>query len=137
MIETTVGTSFIDRDLTGADQNLFYKVVAFDFNGNQGVFSSEAGIEIITGVADQSNLPEEFALAQNYPNPFNPTTTISFDVAEQSQVSIAIFNIMGQKVRTLLNTEKAPGTYQIQWNGQNDYGVRVASGMYVYVLKAY
>ena len=80
--------------------------------------------------------PAKFELFQNYPNPFNPTTTISFEVGERTRVVITIYDILGQRVRTLLDEEKPTGTYAAQWNGKNDFGTDTASGLYIVRMKA-
>lgn len=78
-----------------------------------------------------NDIPADFMLQQNYPNPFNPTTNIKFEIAETSEVSLSIFNVMGQRVATLVNEVKAPGSYEIAWNAQE-----MASGIYYYRLRA-
>ncbi|MDZ7719033.1 MAG: lamin tail domain-containing protein [Balneolaceae bacterium] len=77
------------------------------------------------------NIPDQFTLEQNYPNPFNPTTNIKFEIAETSDVTLNIYNVMGQRVATLVNEVKAPGTYEIAWDAQE-----MASGIYYYRLRA-
>ena len=77
------------------------------------------------------NLPETFHLKQNYPNPFNPTTTIEFHVPSSQNVSLKIFNILGQEVATLVQDYKKAGVHKTNFNGQN-----FASGVYFYQLKA-
>jgi hypothetical protein len=75
------------------------------------------------------------ALAQNVPNPFNPTTAIEFSVKERAPVTLTIYNVRGQRVKTLVNDTRAPGvTHRIQWDGRNDAGQQVASGVYFYRL---
>ena len=86
--------------------------------------------------AEEELLPEAFALHNNYPNPFNPITNIRYDVPEVSDVRIDIYNINGQKVRTLVSREHQPGRYKIQWNATNEFGSPVASGMYIYKIHA-
>lgn len=77
--------------------------------------------------------PTKFALEQNYPNPFNPTTTISYQVPENGQqVKIHIYNLLGQQVRELVNTTQDAGEYSVTWNGLDDHGTKVASGVYIY-----
>jgi hypothetical protein len=73
---------------------------------------------------------------QNYPNPFNPATIIEYSIASAGLVEIAIFNVDGQKIRTLVGEVEMPGTYRARWDGKNDRGVPVASGIYFYRLKA-
>ena len=90
------------------------------------------------GVEGKNNeqLPLTFDFKQNYPNPFNPTTTISYQVPHQSDVRIDIYNTLGQKVRTLMNDRKQPGVYEAAWDGKNDSGARVGSGVYLYRMVA-
>jgi len=88
------------------------------------------------GIIGGPAVPDVFALHQNYPNPFNPITTIRYDVPEESMVRLDIYNILGQKVRTLVNSVHQPGYHAVQWNGTNDFGVPVASGMYIYRIQA-
>lgn len=76
------------------------------------------------------------ALRANYPNPFNPTTTIAFDMVKDGHVAIDIFNIRGQKVKTLLNDVKAAGPHTVTWNGTDDSGRSVSSGIYFYRMSA-
>jgi uncharacterized protein (TIGR02145 family) len=83
-----------------------------------------------------SELPNGFQLTQNYPNPFNPTTLIQFDLPKQSRVVLEIFNILGQKIRTLVDDQKAAGLYRVEWNGNDDSGNAVPSGIYTYRIKA-
>jgi hypothetical protein len=84
------------------------------------------------------NVPQvtKVILNQNYPNPFNPSTTISFSLPENSSVELDIYNIKGQKVRSLLDDQRDKGSYSIVWNGKNDNGNSVSSGIYFYKLEA-
>ena len=84
--------------------------------------------------ADVKLIPGVFALHQNYPNPFNPTTEIQFDIPSATQINVSIFNLMGQKVKTLANKQAAPGYHVVQWDGTNEKGVSVSTGMYFYTL---
>ena len=82
-------------------------------------------------------IPTQFALHQNYPNPFNPSTQISFDIPEGSElVSLNIYNILGKKVSTLLNNVVNPGKHKIEWNAKDNEGNPVASGIYFYELSS-
>ena len=80
-------------------------------------------------------LPKEFALHDNYPNPFNPTTTIRFDLPKATDVSILIFNVLGQKIKTIDMSQINPGYHSVVWNATNDYGSQVSAGMYFYQLR--
>ena len=81
-------------------------------------------------------LPDGYKLAQNYPNPFNPTTVIEFDLPRRSNVSITIFNLLGQQVAVLVNKEISAGSYRVSWDGILSSGQRASSGIYFYRLVA-
>jgi len=81
-----------------------------------------------------SFVPQSFKLLQNYPNPFNSGTTLTFKVARESNVRLEIVSILGQTVRTLVDTWLTPGTYSAWWDGTDHVGSTVASGVYVYRL---
>jgi methionine-rich copper-binding protein CopC len=83
-----------------------------------------------------SSLPIEFALAQNYPNPFNPSTEIAFSLPSASQVELSVFNVLGQKVVTLLDEQMAAGEHTVTWDGRNSDGSSVSSGVYFYRIAA-
>ena len=89
------------------------------------------------GVLDIQTTPTEFALLQNFPNPFNPDTTIGYELAESADVTLQIYNVVGQVVRTLIAAEpQSVGRYQVRWNGMDDRGTPVSSGIYFYQLSA-
>lgn len=81
-------------------------------------------------------IPDAYDLGQNYPNPFNPTTQIRYALPEQSDVSIKIYDISGRLVKTLVNTNQAAGNYTRVWNGRNENGLKVSSGIYIYHMVA-
>jgi len=85
---------------------------------------------------DISVVPTVFALHQNYPNPFNPVTEIQFDVPQESQVQLTIYNIMGQEVTTLNNSTLQAGFHSIRWDGTNGLGEQVSTGVYFYRLSS-
>jgi hypothetical protein len=88
---------------------------------------------------EERDLPQKFTLYQNHPNPFNPNTRIRFVVCSGQSplhVCLKIYNIRGQLVRILIEEEKPPGDYQAIWDGRNDEGQQVASGIYFYQLRA-
>jgi len=82
------------------------------------------------------NLPKAFTLSQNYPNPFNPTTTISFDIPEENKnVKLSVYDLRGRHVATLIDSDLEPGNHKIIWDGRNDRGEVVSSGVYFYTIK--
>lgn len=81
---------------------------------------------------DHQFLPDRITLLQNYPNPFNPSTTIQYGIPEESRVNLTVYNILGQKVRTLVNSINRPGFHSVVWDGRNDLGLQVGSGVYIY-----
>lgn len=83
-----------------------------------------------------SGLPTEYALAQNYPNPFNPSTEISFSLPAASQVELSVYNVLGQKVVTLIDQQMAAGEHTVTWDGRNSDGGSVSSGVYFYRMAA-
>ena len=85
---------------------------------------------------DLGQLPTYFSLKQNYPNPFNPGTIISFTIPHTSLVTLAIYNLRGQLIRTLHSGLITAGSHQATWDGTDVSGVRIASGVYVYRLEA-
>ena len=85
---------------------------------------------------DISVIPSVFALHQNYPNPFNPVTEIQFDVPVESQVTLTIYNIMGQEVTTLSNSMLQAGFHSVRWDGTNGLGEQVSTGLYFYRLSS-
>lgn len=106
---------------------------------NQSVNQFITVIESATAIdIPQGAIPPRFELAQNYPNPFNPATQIHYQLPKTAKARLAIFNSLGQKVRTLVNGDKpqAAGFYTVEWDGRNDTGERVSSGIYFYRLEA-
>ncbi len=82
------------------------------------------------------NLPATITLHQNYPNPFNPETTIEFEFSETSDVRLTVYNLLGQQVRVLVDQRQAPGFHRVQWDGRDNAGETVSSGIYFYRLEA-
>jgi hypothetical protein len=81
-------------------------------------------------------IPTEFALHENYPNPFNPSTTLRFDLPEVNDITLTIYNMLGQKVRTFNMQSTPAGYHSVKWNATNDYGDPVGAGVYLYQLRA-
>ncbi len=90
-------------------------------------------IDVINGVARMSeNIPTEFSLQQNYPNPFNPVTRIQYNLPVRSEVRFEIYNTLGTKIATLVNDTQSAGAYMLTWNGKDDLGKQMPSGLYFY-----
>jgi len=104
----------------------FYKLIGNDFRGNR----HEYGPVSVTITA-----PDKLVLDQNYPNPFNPITVIRYQLAKREQVMLSVYNIMGQRVATLVDEVKEPGFYTAEWNGYDDTGRDVSTGIYIYQLR--
>jgi hypothetical protein len=83
-----------------------------------------------------SLVPLEYALLDNYPNPFNPTTRIEYHLPERSEVKLEIYNVLGQKLRTLINIAQEAGIHIAVWDGRDDFHQLAASGVYLYRLHA-
>jgi hypothetical protein len=81
-------------------------------------------------------VPVDYALEQNYPNPFNPTTTIRYQLSKKSEVRLEVFNLLGQRVKTLFEGEQVTGAYSVTWRGDSNVGTAVASGVYIYRIRA-
>ena len=85
---------------------------------------------------ESEGIPTEFALHENYPNPFNPSTTLRFDLPEVNDITLTIYNMLGQKVK-VFNMQSAPSGYHaLKWNATNDLGDPVSAGVYLYQLQA-
>ncbi|MBT3839980.1 MAG: T9SS type A sorting domain-containing protein, partial [Candidatus Marinimicrobia bacterium] len=82
-----------------------------------------------------SQYPQSFNLSQNYPNPFNPSTSIDYDVENGGQVELAIYDLTGKQIRTLVSDFQSVGRKVVQWNGTNDVGIEVSSGIYFYQIQ--
>ena len=121
-----------------AGATYYWRVVSKDGKGGTSLFSDKGMFEVastVTGVEDEI-LPTEFEVYQNYPNPFNPSTSISFSLNKAEYVSIKIFNMLGQEIRTLLAEEMTSGMHSVVWNGKDKSGGNVTTGAYFYRAQA-
>jgi len=152
---TTVNAQLISHNLPPDVRK--FKNISFRVNGTRDIFL-RSGITLPRGVgieqsmvevyyensdsslskpvasAKTADLPQFFALLPNYPNPFNPETSIDYELPTVSNVKLSIYNLQGQRVRTLVNRAQPAGRYQVTWDGTDDNGVQVASGVYFYRL---
>ena len=83
-----------------------------------------------------ARVPAQFSLLQNYPNPFNPETTILYQLNKGTMVTLKIYNTVGQLIKTLVEKTQAGGIHSINWDGRDEFGMDVASGVYLYQLKS-
>ncbi len=119
------------------EQGTYYGTIHIETDDpNHPTFEIPVTLSVIVGVDENplTNVPQEFALFQNYPNPFNPTTSIKYNLKEDGKVVLKVFNVLGQEVRTLVNTREKAGFRQVQWDGRSNTGKQVSSGVYVYRL---
>ena len=96
---------------------------------------------VVTSVAERPTegiaiRPENYALSQNYPNPFNPETLFEYKVGQAGNIRIEIYNAIGQKIKTVVDALHPEGTYVARWDGTNDAGAKVTTGVYFYRLRA-
>jgi hypothetical protein len=94
---------------------------------------------VVTSIDDglqNAVVAKEFTLANNYPNPFNPSTTINFTVPKASDVTLTIYNTLGQRIATLVDENMAQGSHSVVWNGRNDAGQTAPTGLYFYTLRS-
>jgi hypothetical protein len=129
-MEDSVNTMMIEWDVWSFDG-----FEATPSSGGSRMMTLNISEELV-GVDGGIALPTEFALHNNYPNPFNPVTNITYDIAQNSEVTLEIYNVMGQRVRTLAQGSHEPGRYRVMWNATNDYGQSLSSGMYIYRIQA-
>ena len=87
-------------------------------------------------IYNNAQIPKEYILNQNYPNPFNPVTTLRYDLPEQSDVTITIYNMLGRKVKTLVNSTQDAGFKSVIWDATNYQGNPVSAGVYLYKIQA-
>jgi parallel beta-helix repeat protein len=131
---------FMDSNVV-LGKSYYYRVSAWDSTGHQSEYSDEVQI-LATEVGEsteEENRPPVFRLFQNYPNPFNSSTVIWYylpDVGYQpAEVEITIYNLLGKLVKTLVKERQYPGEHKVLWDGKDDYGKEVASGIYFYRMK--
>jgi len=117
----------IQFNLTVSSNGYPFWISTFDFTADSTATAIEENFDIVLKL---------FVLHQNYPNPFNPETRISYQVPKQACIVLKVMNLLGQEVRTLVDENKPVGFYEVMWNGKNDFGQRVASGVYLYRLES-
>jgi lysophospholipase L1-like esterase len=124
--------SFTDDSLP-ASNTYEYRLKQVDSNGKfEYLGSLYVNVKVTTALDNYgAGTPKQFSLEQNYPNPFNPSTVIKYNVAEESRINLSIYNILGERIATLVNETQKPGIYEKTWTANN-----LASGVYFYILNA-
>ena len=120
--------------ITAPADSAFYVVAALDTDGYQSGYSNEA----TTGTPVGTTEPVAYRnrLHQNVPNPFNPSTTVSYELRAPSRVTLTVYDVAGRMVRRLVDGFKTGGVHTVTWDGVNDAGTQVSSGIYFYRLEA-
>ncbi len=131
---STTDTSFVDLGMPGSYYNSYYKLGAVDIHGNQSELASLSPAQV--SGADQMGVPPVAFLSQNHPNPFNPQTGIEFGLHEAGRVTLRVYSPAGRMVRTLVNESRPAGTYSVPWDGRDDRGRNLPSGVYVARLES-
>ncbi len=128
--------SFIDTFVFDG-KTYYYKISAFDFSENESPFSDELKVEASLSVEDPDTqaLPKELVLSQNHPNPFNPSTTISFGLPRDEQITVNIYDVSGAFVRSLAKGRFSAGYHSLTWDARNNSGHTVSTGTYFYRLE--
>ncbi|OGU67975.1 MAG: hypothetical protein A2499_13890 [Stygiobacter sp. RIFOXYC12_FULL_38_8] len=130
---TTLNAATSSSSLVLTAQNIFL----YDYQSNGSTASVYKMTNSTTSVNESSpEVPADFDLSQNYPNPFNPETTISYKVQAASNVSLKVYDILGNEVATLVDEFKQPGNYKVMFNVKTPYMASLPSGVYFYTLKA-
>jgi hypothetical protein len=117
------------HDLFSIERSNQFSIKAIDLASADGRY-----VSVALG-ANGASVPREYALHQNYPNPFNPETIISLELPFGGRARLSVYNILGRKVITLLDEELAAGTHTVLWDGADESGQAVASGVYLYRLE--
>ena len=130
-----IDTVFVDSSAV-AGRTYYYRITAADFSGNESEPSIEDSAGVLTSVVNGQELPKNFNLEQNYPNPFNPSTVIAYQIPRAAFVELRIYNMRGQLVRLLVTENQVPGEHRAVWDGRDDAGKQVPSGLYVYRMTA-
>jgi len=122
---------YLVNEETGVTVDLREKnSMQYGYGRTTGHFKVIVGPESYVSEQLQAYVPKEFGLLQNYPNPFNPSTTVTFKLPERSPVRLEVFSLLGQRIKVLSEGQYEAGVHQVVWMGDNDWGARVASGVY-------
>ena len=142
---TSITVSYVDIIEDMSENNVTAAALEWTVYVTDGIDTVEADNAPFTIEIDGANalrtyleglLPDEFALRQNYPNPFNPITTLRYDLPENSYVNVTVYDMLGRKVKTLINQTQDAGYRSVIWDATNDYGKPISAGIYLYQIQA-
>ncbi|NOG44518.1 MAG: T9SS type A sorting domain-containing protein [Calditrichaeota bacterium] len=133
---TLIDTEFVVIDLFEDNKKYYWRVMGLNDQGD-GPWSNKQNFSFgnVTHINDKAITRDSYQLLKNYPNPFNPSTTIEFTVQEHSHVILSIYDLLGQKIKTLENTYFKNGTYKSLWDGTNNFGDQTSSGVFFYRIE--
>jgi len=142
---TSITVSYVDIIEDMSENNVTAAALEWTVYVTDGIDTVEADNAPFTIEIDGANalrtyleglLPDEFSLRQNYPNPFNPITTLRYDLPENSYVNVTVYDMLGRKVKTLINQTQDAGYRSVIWDATNDYGKPISAGIYLYQIQA-
>ena len=125
------GLGSLDLPGTSMDPEILNVACSFPDTSNMVSFNTTN-----LGVMAENGIPLQYNLSQNYPSPFKPSTKISFDLIDGAKSTLIVYNLLGKKINTLMNSTLNPGHHSIEWNGLDYNGQSVASGVYFYELRS-
>ena len=131
----TSGADYSYLDNPAQTGSYYYKLQSVSLTGDTSFYGPVSAILTSANMA-QNIIPDNFSLSQNYPNPFNPETQINFALPEPASVALNIYDVNGHLVRTLVSGLQTTGTHLVSWDGRDNSGARVVSGVYFYYFKA-
>ncbi len=132
---STTGAEYSYIDHPDSEGQFFYKLQSVELDGS-ATFSETISVSMSTAVDERTNTPTRFELLPNYPNPFNPETHIEYTTPKESYVQMAVYNLQGRRIRTLVNGVKKAGAHSVVWNGVDDAGHVAGSGIYILRMNA-
>jgi len=129
---SATNTTYNDNKIV-IGQKYYYRIAAVDSADNMSEFSDEISImaQRSASITNENGIPHKTELSQNYPNPFNPETTIEYTTTKEGQINLAILNILGREVRKLVDEYHGPGYYAVKWDGKDNAGNKVSTGIYL------